>query len=144
MTLLYSMVVLLLRKESCTTFFLMNSAVMPAGCEGVYMKENISSFTAEAILSKVKFVSHIGYQNTARVLSELCDGRRIEIRRDVNADLKDRDQILAVQLKKRLIDPRQKGDRSIGDKLEDYSFSHITYRTLKSLKAETLTAIKFF
>lgn len=75
----------------------MNGALMPSF--GVYIYFKISEKTLKEYLGNKDFVSAIGHQSTADILSEIL-GIEIPYNR-ITVNLKDKDEVIVFKLKKR-------------------------------------------
>jgi hypothetical protein len=107
---------------SCENLVLMNSSMMPA--EGNYSlrKIELEEFKARILAAK-NIKSSIGYENVAKMISELT-GRDISTSRELTL-LNDGDEVLVMKLAYR-IDPARKGWTT--PPIEDYEFSHVRYK----------------
>ena len=106
---------------------LLNSAYMPTA-NGIYESTEIDAQLFTSIVQhnfdKGTLVSYIGYEATAKLLSELCD-RDIPVRREKTI-INDGDYLLIAKLKYRVKNPNEK--RHIKPQLEDFDFRHVNFR----------------
>jgi hypothetical protein len=103
---------------------LMNSAMMPV--PGVYRVQKISPEQAREILKKHNntFESYIGYEDTARFMSQIL-GVDVPVNR-AETVLTDGDEILVCKLRYRLKNPADKGNFTPSD--DDYEWFWVKYR----------------
>lgn len=89
-----------------TTRYLLNSAVIPVGADGIYDYHTLSQAEAVDWLTTHQFTSRIGYQNTADFIERISNVR-VEISRAASEFLPG-DEALIVRLAYRETDPGTK------------------------------------
>ena len=96
--------------------WLLNSAVIPAGGNGLYSYEVISQSDAGQWLVQNEFTSRIGYQQNADIIKEMF-GVNVEVSRDLSK-VQLGDDALIMRLVYRVQNPKSKGDAVSPDDFE--------------------------
>ena len=106
--------------------YLMNSAVMPAGCYGAYRYEPATIDDLAALMrgDLGAFESCLGYDQNADLVQEWT-GFRPEVRR-VETVFQPGDRALVMRLTRRVSDPRTKGAPVSSDPA-DWEFAWVTF-----------------
>lgn len=107
--------------------YVMNSAVMPAECFGVY---TYAPATKAALAEVVRgqhgeWVSCVGYPQNIDLI-EAWTGVRIPVSR-VEVAFADGDRAIVMRLKRRIADPMTKG-QPVGEAPQDWEFAWVTFR----------------
>lgn len=106
-------------------YYVMNSPVMPNN--GKYDQSSVTIEKVKFILKNNPFISAIGHQSTADLLSKLTD-ISIPVNR-IAVSLKDGDIMIVFKLKTRLSEGTILNEEELA-KLE-YEFSYVTYKAPK-------------
>ncbi len=106
--------------------YIMNSAVMPAGCFGTYTYRPSCIEVLKNILEGRygMWESAIGYPQNVNLIHKWT-GIRIPMNR-TNTILRDGDHIFVMRLVHRVSDPSVKGC-PVSEDLEDWEFAHVAY-----------------
>ena len=104
--------------------YLMNSAVMPAGCFGTYRYFPMAADTFGWYLKTQPVVSTIGYPQNVELLKEWF-GVEVALNR-VEVVLEPGDQVLVMRLKRRIADPTTKG-AAVSNDISMWEFAHVVF-----------------
>lgn len=107
--------------------YLMNSAVMPAGCYGTYRYTATTVEELRELLHGVygPWQSRIGYPQTADIIGRWA-GRRPTVDRTIT-ELEDGDEMFIVRLRYRVPDPATKG-APVSNDPADWELAWVEYR----------------
>ncbi len=108
--------------------YIMNSAVMPAGCFGTYTYQPSTLDYLRGVLASQEYKSCIGYPQNIDLI-ERWTGYRLELSRDA-VQFQDDDSAVVMRLKSRVANPATKG-APVGEDPEDWEFALVSFTTDK-------------
>lgn len=103
--------------------YLMNSAVMPAGCYGLYTYQPATLEDLRAVV-RGEYVSAIGYPQNADLI-ERWTGIRPPVQR-IEVDFQPGDRALVMRLKTRVANPATKG-APVSEDPADWEFAWVSF-----------------
>lgn len=106
--------------------FLMNSAVMPAGCYGVYKYQKASMQDLKEVLQGKHgpWVSTIGYPQNVELIKKWT-GVQVPVNR-ISVEFVHGDSAFVMRLKERIADPKTKG-APVSEDPEDWEFAFVHF-----------------